>query len=131
MAVLLIGLGGAAGAITRYLVDGFIVERTGGGFPWGTLVINLTGSFALGLLFAMTAERAVLPAEVRGPLMIGFLGAYTTFSTFTVETDLLVKDGHVGVAFAYVTGSLVVGLLAAYVGIISIRILPTTRGVSR
>lgn len=58
MALMLIGLGGFAGAISRYLVDGFVAERTGGGFPWGTLAVNASGTFLLGLLFAMTAERA-------------------------------------------------------------------------
>ncbi len=86
MPLVLIGLGGFAGAIARYLVDGVVSDRTGGGFPWGTLVINVSGSFVLGLLFAMTAERAILPAEIRGPVMIGFLGAYTTFSTFMLES---------------------------------------------
>src|SRR6478752_4931206 len=78
MPLLLIGLGGFVGAIARYAVDGAVSDRTGGAFPWGTLFINATGSFVLGFLFALTAERAVLPAEIRGPLMIGFLGAYTT-----------------------------------------------------
>jgi CrcB protein len=80
MPLLLIGLGGFAGAIARYVVDGVVSDRTGGSFPWGTLVVNASGSFLLGLLFAMTTERALLPAEIRGPLMIGFIGAYTTFS---------------------------------------------------
>lgn len=65
MALMLIGLGGFAGAISRYLVDGFVAERTGGGFPWGTLAVNASGTFLLGLLFAMTAERAILPSEIR------------------------------------------------------------------
>ncbi|MEJ7697350.1 MAG: CrcB family protein [Candidatus Limnocylindrales bacterium] len=82
MPLILIGLGGFAGAIARYLVDGIVADRTGGSFPWGTLVINASGSFVLGLLFALTADRAILPAEIRGPVLIGFLGAYTTFSTY-------------------------------------------------
>ena len=104
MPLLLIGLGGFAGAITRYLVDGVVSDRTGGGFPWGTLVINVSGSFLLGLLFAMTAERAILPAEIRGPVMIGFLGAYTTFSTFMLESWRLVETGSWGAAIANSAG---------------------------
>ena len=90
MPLLLIGLGGFAGAIARYLVDGAVAERTDGAFPWGTLVVNATGSFVLGLLFALTADRAILPAEIRGPVLIGFIGAYTTFSTWMLESWRLV-----------------------------------------
>ena len=72
---------------------GFVADRTGGSFPWGTFVINASGSFLLGLLFAMTTERAILPAEIRGPSMIGYLGAYTTFSTYMLESWRLVEVG--------------------------------------
>ena len=85
MPLLLIGLGGFAGAITRYVVDGAVADRTNGAFPWGTLVVNVSGSFLLGLLFALSTDRAILPAEIRGPVLIGFIGAYTTFSTYTPE----------------------------------------------
>jgi fluoride ion exporter CrcB/FEX len=95
MPLILIGLGGFAGAISRYLVDGFVTERTAGAFPWGTLVVNLTGSFVLGLLFAMTTERAILPADIRGPVMIGFWAP----------------------ALANLGGSVVVGLIAVAAGL--------------
>jgi CrcB protein len=117
MALILIGLGGFAGAITRYLVDGAVADRTGGGFPWGTLVINISGSFVLGLLFALSSERAVLPADVRGPLMIGFLGAYTTFSTFMLESWSLIETGAWGLAFANLAGSIALGLVAVVAGL--------------
>ncbi len=117
MALFLIGVGGFAGAITRYLVDGAVAERTGGGFPWGTLVINVSGSFVLGLLFAMSTERAILPADIRGPLMIGFLGAYTTFSTFVLESWRLVESGAWGAAVANLGGSVALGLVAVFVGL--------------
>lgn len=117
MPLVLIGLGGFAGAIARYLVDGVVSDRTGGGFPWGTLVINVSGSFVLGLLFAMTAERAILPAEIRGPVMIGFIGAYTTFSTYMLESWGLVESGSYGAAIANLGGSVVVGLIAVAAGL--------------
>ena len=117
MPLLLIGLGGFAGAVSRYLVDGYVVDRTAGSFPWGTLVVNASGTFLLGLLFAMTTERAILPAEIRGPLMIGFLGAYTTFSTYLLESWRLVEGGAVGMAAANLAGSLLVGLLAVLAGL--------------
>ncbi|HEY8637004.1 MAG TPA: fluoride efflux transporter CrcB [Candidatus Limnocylindrales bacterium] len=118
MPLVLIGLGGFAGAISRYLVDGFVSDRTGGGFPWGTLAVNATGSFVLGALFAMTTERAILPAELRGPLMIGFIGAYTTFSTYMLESWGLVESGSYGPAIANLGGSMLLGLVAVAAGLL-------------
>lgn len=117
MTFVLIGLGGFAGAIARYLVDGAIADRTGGGFPWGTLVINVSGSFVLGLLFALSTERAILSAEIRGPVMIGFLGAYTTFSTFMLESWRLVETGSWTAAIANLGGSMILGLVAVVAGL--------------
>ena len=117
MPLLFIGLGGFAGAISRYLVDGFVTDRTAGAFPWGTLVVNVSGSFVLGLLFAMTAERAILPADVRGPVMIGFIGAYTTFSTFMLESWALIESGSYVPAIANLGGSVLLGLVAVLAGL--------------
>ena len=118
MALVLIGVGGFAGAVSRYLVDGFVADRTGGGFPWGTLAVNASGTFLLGLLFAMTAERAILPADVRGPLMIGYLGAYTTFSTYVLESWRLVEGGSIGLAVVNLGGSIAVGVVAVVAGLV-------------
>jgi CrcB protein len=115
--LVLVALGGAAGAAARYVVDGFIAERTAGAFPWGTFAINVSGSLVLGLLFALAIERDVLPAGVRAPLMIGFVGAYTTFSTLMLESWRLWEDGAVGLALANLVGSSVVGLVALVVGL--------------
>ena len=117
MPLLLIGLGGFAGAIARYVVDGAVADRTGGAFPWGTLAVNVSGSFALGLLFALTAERAILPAEIRGPILIGFIGAYTTFSTFMLESWRLVETGEVAAAMLNIAGSVVLGVIAVVAGL--------------
>ena len=113
-----VALGGAAGAITRYLVDTWISERAGGTFPWGTLVVNVSGSFALGLLFALAIERGVLPASVRGPLLIGFIGAYTTFSTLMLESWRLIEDGAVVPGLANLIGSSVIGMVALIGGLL-------------
>lgn len=117
MPYVMIALGGAAGAVTRYLVDGFVADRVSGAFPWGTLVINLSGAALLGLLFALATERGVLPASIRGPLMIGFLGAYTTFSTLMLESWRLWEDGAGGLAVANAFGSVVLGLGAVFLGL--------------
>jgi CrcB protein len=115
--LLLVGAGGFFGAIARYVLDGWVSRLTGGGFPWGTLVVNVSGSFALGALFALTVERGVLPTEVRAPLMIGFIGAYTTFSTFMLESWRLVEVGDMVPALANIGGSVVLGLVAVAVGL--------------
>lgn len=117
MPLILIGIGGFAGAVTRYVVDGVVSERTGGSFPWGTLAVNLTGSFVLGLLFALTTERAILPAEIRGPILIGFIGAYTTFSTYMLETWRLAESGALGLAVANLAGSTLLGMIAVVAGL--------------
>ncbi len=111
------GLGGFAGATARHLVDGIVADRTGGTFPWGTLVVNASGSFILGLLFTLTADRAILPAEIRGPVLIGFLGAYTTFSTYMLESWRLVESGAIVLALANLAGSTIVGLVAVVIGL--------------
>jgi fluoride exporter len=121
--LILIGLGGFAGAIARYMVDGFVAERVAGAFPWGTLVVNLSGSFLLGALFALTVDRAILPADIRGPVLIGFIGAYTTFSTYMLESWQLIGSGAYGLAFVNVVGSAVLGLVAVGAGLALGRLL--------
>jgi CrcB protein len=115
--LLLIGVGGFAGAVSRYLVDGWVSDAVGGSFPYGTLVINVSGSFLLGLLFAAATERAILSPELRGPVMIGFIGAYTTFSTLMLETWRLGESAGLGPALANIVGSGILGLVAVGLGL--------------
>jgi CrcB protein len=115
--VLLIGIGGFAGAVARYLVDARVTLWTGGTLPWGTFVVNITGSFVVGLLFALVTERAALPAEVRGPVMIGFVGAFTTFSTLALESWRMIEDGAWLWASANLVGSVVIGVVAVIAGV--------------
>ncbi len=117
MTALLVGLGGFFGAISRYLVDGWVTDRLGGSFPYGTFVINISGSLVLGVLFALTVERGVLPAESRAPLMIGFVGAYTTFSTLMLESWRLIEDGSVAAGMVNLVGSGVIGIIAVVAGL--------------
>jgi CrcB protein len=93
------------------------------GFPWGTLVINVTGSFLLGLLFVILTERTTTSAAVRSALTIGFVGAYTTFSTFSLETVRLLEDGALVAGTLNVTGNVILGLAAAWGGIAMARAL--------
>ena len=117
MHLLLIGIGGFAGALARYALDGWVSSRTGGSFPYGTLVVNLSGSLLIGILFALAIERGVLSAEVRGPLMIGFVGAYTTFSTLALESWRLAEDGAWVLAMANLGASAVLGVAAVIAGL--------------
>jgi CrcB protein len=115
--VLGVGVAGALGALARYGLGTVISERSSGPFPLGTFVINVTGSFALGVLFVVLTERAGLSPALRTTVSVGFLGAYTTFSTLTLETFRLVEDGALGTAALYALGSLAVGLLAVWLGV--------------
>ncbi len=92
-------------------------DRTGGAFPFGTLVVNLSGAFILGLLATLALERSVLPAAIRAPVLIGFVGAYTTFSTWMLETWRLAEQGAWLGAVANVGGSVILGLVALGAGI--------------
>jgi CrcB protein len=111
-----VAAGGALGAPARYGIA-LAITVTPGTFPWGTFWINVSGSFALGLLLAVLLARFPGDRYLRPFLATGFLGAYTTYSTFAVEADLLLHNGHVGVALAYAGASLGTGLGAAAAGL--------------
>jgi CrcB protein len=122
--ILLIGLGGFAGAIARHAVDGAVSGRVGGPVPvWGTLIVNVSGSLLLGFLYAAAAERTIVPAEIRGPVLVGFIGAYTTFSTWMLESWRLVELGAVGPAVLSLLGSVVLGMVAVGAGLTLGRLL--------
>ncbi len=111
----LVALGGAVGAVARYWVSGMVYRLTGPGFPWGTLVVNLVGCFLIGVVIVVL-ESTIQSGAIRAAVAIGFLGAFTTFSTFSYETLALLQDGDWLRAGAYVTGSVMVGLLAVAAG---------------
>lgn len=117
MIVLLIAAGGAAGAVSRYLVDTAVLDRFSGAFPLGILVVNVSGAFVVGLLGAVIVDRGLLPADLRIPLMVGFLGAYTTFSTLMLDSWRLLEDGLPLLALANVLGSVVLGAVAVVAGL--------------
>jgi CrcB protein len=124
--VVAVALGGAIGAPVRYELGQHLVVAPGS-FPWVTFGINVSGSLLLGLLLVFVLERWPPTRYVRPFLAIGVLGAYTTFSTYSVEADLLFKDGHVAVGVVYVLSSLIGGLAAVFLGIIGGRAWPRLR----
>jgi CrcB protein len=113
---LLVAVAGAVGAPVRYLVDAWIQRHNAGIFPWGTLLINATGSFLLGLITGLALYHA-LPETDKLLIGTGFCGAYTTFSTFTFESVRLAEDGSRLEAVANAAGSLIIGLLLAAAGL--------------
>jgi CrcB protein len=114
---ILVALGGALGAVVRYALSLQIIARVGAEFPFHTLIINVTGSFAIGVLLVLFTERAVVDPAWRLLLVVGFLGGYTTFSSYTFETLQLVETGEPLAALAYVLSSNLLGLAAALVGV--------------
>jgi CrcB protein len=115
-----IALGGALGAPARYSITRLIPPHAGA-FPWATFWTNVSGSLALGFLLVCILERFPPTRYVRPFIATGFLGAYTTFSTFAVDGDVLVRDGHAPLAVAYWVASIAVGVLAAVVGMMAAR----------
>lgn len=110
-----VGLAGSLGAMTRYLLGRYIAGRIISQFPLGTLMINVTGAFLIGLLFTLTS-RKFMSVPLQTILATGFLGGYTTFSTMSWEGVQLVRGGSTPLGFLYLGGSVMLGLLAAVVG---------------
>jgi fluoride exporter len=93
--IIVIAVGGALGSLARYGMSNGVYALLGRGFPWGTLAVNVLGSFLMGLLFVLFLERMTLAPEWRAAVLIGFLGAFTTFSTFSIETLNLLEEGAI------------------------------------
>jgi CrcB protein len=118
-----IALGGMCGASARYGITQ-LLPTSSGEFPWATFVENLSGSFLLGLLLVLLLERFPPSRYLRPFLATGILGAFTTMSTYELETALLIKDGHPLTGIVYALGSLTAGLGLAYAGILAGRLTP-------
>jgi CrcB protein len=114
--ILLVGIGGFLGANTRYLLDQWVTNRWPMFFPWGTFIINLSGSFILGFFMAFAEQRPWVSRETRLLFAVGFVGAYTTFSTYAYESLRLAQDGQMALAALYITASVMLGLIAIFAG---------------
>jgi CrcB protein len=119
---LLIGLGAALGANARYWVALWAAGRWGATFPYGTLIVNVSGSMLLGAILALSAERFHMSAHGRALLIVGFLGAYTTFSTYAVESVLLLQGRALWSGVLNILGNNLLSLLAALAGLALVRL---------
>ena len=116
MNVLLVALGGAIGSVARYLAGAFIANRFDPGFPWGTFIVNVSGSFLIGVILSFVGG-GLLPAGARPFLAVGVMGGYTTFSTYSHETLQLMQGGEFGAAMLNALGQVITGLIAVYLGV--------------
>jgi CrcB protein len=119
--ILLVGIGGLAGSILRYLVSYLMLKETSSAFPWPTFVVNLAGCFLMGVFVALSEKSDLLTPEWRIMLTTGFCGGFTTFSAFSYESVRLLQDGHPLLVAAYVGLSVVVGVACTWLGMLLVR----------
>ncbi|MBP1851092.1 fluoride efflux transporter CrcB [Rhizobium halophytocola] len=117
MHLLLVAIGGAAGSVLRYLVGILTLRTFGPNFPWGTITVNIIGSFVIGLFAEMVARRFNASPELRVLLVTGFLGGFTTFSAFSLDFVALFERGQVVAAGGYLIASVLLSLLAVFAGL--------------
>jgi CrcB protein len=121
---LAIALGAIPGALCRYYLTLLFARLLGEGFPYGTFFINITGSLLMGFLITLALERSLISSDLRLFLAVGFLGSYTTFSTYTLDTSIMLKTHQQTMALLYGLGSTVLGVLGVEIGSFLARRLP-------
>jgi len=122
MTYLAVACGGAIGAMSRYWVYNAFLKASESKFPWATLTVNIAGSFLIGIAFVLITERSEVGLEMRGLVSVGFLGAFTTFSTFSMDTIGLLEQGQISSAITYVLSSVLVCIIAAGLGLMFSRV---------
>jgi CrcB protein len=120
----MVGIGGCLGSILRFWLGNYVGGKMGTRFPYGTFVVNISGSFLIGLVFAFLTARSQWSPYWRYLIPIGFIGGYTTFSAFELETLRSIQEGQFGIGFLYMTSSVAIGLAAVWGGLIAGRGLP-------
>ena len=114
--IILLAIAGACGALLRYWISGFVQGAYKGGFPLGTLVVNVVGCFLFGLVWSLAEERLVLSSEMRLIVLVGFMGAFTTFSSFAFETGELMRSSEWGLAAGNILAQNILGVAAVFAG---------------
>jgi CrcB protein len=115
--LLLIALAGSIGALARYGLAGFVQNNSSSGFPWGTVSVNVLGTFLFGVVWSLADERLLISAETRLIVLTGFMGAFTTFSTFMFETGTLMQDDQWLMAFGNLSLQLIAGIICLFLGL--------------
>ena len=118
--VFAVGVGGGLGALARYYIAGW-VQPPGAEFNWGIFVVNISGGLLMGLIVEASALKLNLAPELRSFLTVGILGGYTTFSTFSLDSALMLQKGQYGLAAGYIVGSVVLSILALFAGLWIVR----------
>ena len=121
--LLFIALGGAGGAVSRYVLSNYVHSWTNHHIPFGTLAVNVLGSFLIGILYVLIMEKMTIHQDWRSVLMVGFLGAFTTFSTFSLESIRLLEQGHIGSALFYILASVTLCILAVWCAAVLTRLI--------
>lgn len=121
--LILIALAGAAGTLARYFLGGVVQRAYGGTFPWGTVAVNMAGCFLFGLVWSLAEERLVISGETRAVVLIGFMGAFTTFSTFIFESGTLLRDSQYALMFGNLALQNTTGLVFLFAGLAAGRTL--------
>jgi CrcB protein len=119
--IIWIAIAGACGTLARYSLVGIVHRWFGTSFPWGTAAVNILGCLLFGLVWAAAGERSILSPELRTYILVGFMGAFTTFSTFISETSQLLSDQELLLGFANVSFQVIVGIGAFYLGLFIVR----------
>ena len=123
--IVYIAAGGALGALARYLMSEWVDKLYVGRVPWGTLSVNFVGSVLIGLIFVVIVEKQLIHTDFKHFLVAGFLGAFTTYSTFSLDSFRLIEDGHFMIAFLYVISTTGICLLGVCLGIYLMRYILT------
>jgi CrcB protein len=123
MILIAVALGGAIGSLARYFLAGLIQSAAWPGFPWGIFIVNISGGFLMGIIVELSALRLNISPELRAFLTVGVLGGYTTFSTFSLDSVLLIERGAWASAAAYMAGSAILSVVALFAGLWIVRVI--------